>query len=507
MGRVRHFHIKQCLKSVSNINMPNINRSELYGNSGILKGGSSGLENSDSAIDMLISSEGEIDVMHLFIKKDAIVFDVGANTGDWMGLLLQLQPILTIHSFEPVPGINAILQKKLSLSIAEGRVINNCCGVGCVEGQRSFTLNKGAPSLNTFYHREIIKKVSGFMEADTITASIETIDSYCKKNLIEHIDFLKIDAEGGELDVLIGSQRMLKWGRIAHIQLEYRGICQDSGNTLREIFDLMDSYRYGIFKIVPEGLKYCPTFLDEFENYEYTKILAINERLLPTYLGFPPKMLNLRGLLLKSRIKPRGVIHIGAHEGSELDKYVGMGAERVLFIEANPETYQRLYHAIGDKAGVVTVNCAIANYNGVIDLHITSMDQSSSILPLKKHKEIYPSIVEEKIVAVPCRTLDSLMIELELDPSYYNILNIDIQGAEMLAFMGSEETLRHIEAINSEVNYEELYEGCTKIWELDDFLDSRGFDRIATTTPYHPSWGDGFYLKRPVVNMSLSRSL
>jgi hypothetical protein len=72
---------------------------------------------------------------------------------------------------------------------------------------------------------------------------------------------------------------------------------------------------------------------------------------------------------------------------------------------------------------------------------------------------------------------------------------MDIQGAELLALQGAVETLQSIDAINTEINYEELYEGCALVHQLDDFLAHQGFTRVATVTPYHPSWGDAFYVR------------
>ena len=127
---------------------------------------------------------------------------------------------------------------------------------------------------------------------------------------------------------------------------------------------------------------------------------------------------------------------------------------------------------------------------------MTSYDQSSSILPLKEVKRIYPFIAESHQVKVQSRTLDRLLQEQQLDPSDFNIINIDIQGAELMAFQGAINTLKHIEAINTEVNYQELYEGCAIIDQIDEFLANKGFKRVATITPFHPSWGDAFYVKK-----------
>ena len=217
-------------------------------------------------------------------------------------------------------------------------------------------------------------------------------------------------------------------------------------------------------------------------------------------------MLNLQTLCEQYNIQPRGVIHIGAHEGNELSTYQEMGIKRILFIEANPVVFERLQTHVRGIPGVIPINCAISNQNGIATLYVTSMDQSSSILPLKTHKNIYPSIKEIKQIVVQTKKLDTLLDELQTLPSDFNIINIDIQGAELLAFQGATQLLDNIDAINTEVNFEELYEGCALIYQVDDFLGLHGFRRVATTTPYHPSWGDAFYVKNLVTKNIVTMS-
>jgi FkbM family methyltransferase len=208
-------------------------------------------------------------------------------------------------------------------------------------------------------------------------------------------------------------------------------------------------------------------------------------------------IMDLGSLCKENGIIPRGVIHIGAHEGRESKIYNQLGIKHVLFIEANPLVYQKLCANVGSQPHIKTVNCAISDKNGMVELHVTSFDQSSSILPLKKHKELYPGITETQKIAVVSKTLDTLAKELNIPPGMYNMINIDIQGAELLALKGGIETLKNIEAINTEVNFAELYEGCALIQDMDHFLYSCGFTRVKTLTPYHPSWGDAFYVKNP----------
>jgi FkbM family methyltransferase len=207
-------------------------------------------------------------------------------------------------------------------------------------------------------------------------------------------------------------------------------------------------------------------------------------------------ILDLKSLCQEHHIVPKGVIHIGAHEGNEITLYHQLGIKHILFIEANPKVYQKLYANVGKYPHVKTVNCAISDHNGIVELHVTSMDQSSSILPLKKHREIYPTIKETEKIPVVCKTLDTLLKEINIPAGTYNLINMDIQGAELLALKGAIHTLPHIEAINTEVNFIELYEGCSLIHQIDSFLGSFGFKRVKTLTPYHPTWGDAFYVKK-----------
>jgi FkbM family methyltransferase len=218
----------------------------------------------------------------------------------------------------------------------------------------------------------------------------------------------------------------------------------------------------------------------------------------------PVNNLNLRSLFQKYNVTPVGVIHVGAHEAGELEEYLAMGFSTVLYVEANPDLIPRLKEKAASCTGarVIIAHAAVTDHNGAIALRVTSMDQSSSILPLGIHKNIYPSIRECNQVEVPARTLDHLLFELGLSPERFNFLNLDIQGAELLALKGASRLLSHIEAIVSEVNLVELYKGAALLPQLEEHLRAAGFNRAAMSTPWHPTWGDAFFVKRPVVTMS-----
>ena len=80
--------------------------------------------------------------------------------------------------------------------------------------------------------------------------------------------------------------------------------------------------------------------------------------------------------------------------------------------------------------------------------------------------------------------------------SKYNFINIDVQGYELNVLKGAEKTLKNIDLIISEINKEEMYKDCAKVEDLDDYLSSHNFQRIATYWQQDGgTWGDGLYLK------------
>ncbi|MEO8196367.1 MAG: FkbM family methyltransferase [Thermoanaerobaculia bacterium] len=208
-------------------------------------------------------------------------------------------------------------------------------------------------------------------------------------------------------------------------------------------------------------------------------------------------MLDLLALFARYRLEARGVIHVGAHEGQELPVYRAMGFRSILLIEANPDVFARLRAGVTADSGAELAHCAVSDHEGLAALHLTTFDQSSSLLRLKLHRELYPEIEACGVVSVPMRRLDSLLAERPGGAADFNLLVLDVQGAELLALRGAEGSLTGFDAVLSEINFAELYEGGALADELDTFLAERGFRRVATACGDHPSWGDALYL-RPV---------
>lgn len=195
------------------------------------------------------------------------------------------------------------------------------------------------------------------------------------------------------------------------------------------------------------------------------------------------------------RIPQHGVIHIGARFAEELPIYTHYNVKDILWIEADPVAEKKLLEKTATHPGSMVAMFAATDQNGVIDLHVTNNGDSSSILKLKNHLFMTQNVVESGVVSVPQRRLDDYLNENQnLKDNKYNTLVMDIQGAELVALKGAIQTLQHIDAIISEINYDELYEGAASVTDLDAFLLKHGFLRVDTISA-NRFYGDALYVK------------
>lgn len=218
-----------------------------------------------------MQSNGEFRWLREVIPQCKVVFDVGANVGDWTGLALGVNPQLRVHCFEP--SITAF-QRLQSRSFPAEQVLLNRCGLGATEGEMALYLFSAESGLSSLYPRKGIGKSQTRIEH----VRMDTLDSYCQRRGVDHIDLLKLDVEGHELRVLEGSASMLAGGRVRRIQFEYGGTYIDARVLLKDMFDLLTSYGYQLSKIYPRGLRPFKGYHQTLENFQYQNWVAELDR-------------------------------------------------------------------------------------------------------------------------------------------------------------------------------------------------------------------------------------
>lgn len=200
-----------------------------------------------------------------------MIFDVGANTGEWTNLVSKFAPAAVIHSFEPSHQTFQTLSKNVTSS----KVSLHNIGLGDKnETKELFTYGTDS-TLNSAFSREI----DAVQKQQSEIVSFKTLDSFCTENHVGRISFLKIDTEGNELSVLHGAQQYVGAGKIDMIQFEYGGTYIQAGILLKDVFKYFENKPYTISKILQGGLWECPKYSESLENFQYANYVAVLKKI------------------------------------------------------------------------------------------------------------------------------------------------------------------------------------------------------------------------------------
>jgi len=198
----------------------------------------------------------------------------------------------------------------------------------------------------------------------------------------------------------------------------------------------------------------------------------------------------------KLNVPISGIIHIGAHYGQEYEDYINYGIENIIFIEPLKDNFEKLLQRLAEEPrleNTVAIQMALGNTTGEVEMFVETANHgmSSSILEPGSHLESYPQITFDTKEKVKIDKLDNL----EFDRSKFNALNLDVQGYELEVLKGAANTLDTINIIFTEVNFAEVYKGCGKLVDIDEFLRGYGFGRFFSHLDENVGFGDAIYLK------------
>jgi len=203
-------------------------------------------------------------------------------------------------------------------------------------------------------------------------------------------------------------------------------------------------------------------------------------------------LLNLTELIQKYDATISGALHVGGHWGEEYLIYVDNGISRVVFIEPLKENFQVLedrFEAIDD---VVLINKGAGSEKKELNMYRASNNLvSSSVLKPKRHLTQHPDVLfDDGQTVIEIDRIDNMLEDIVP----YNFMNVDVQGYELEVFKGAGKFLDRVDFIMTEVNRDEVYEGCAKVEEIDEYLSEYKFKRVETSWD-GDCWGDALYVK------------
>jgi len=166
-----------------------------------------------------------------------------------------------VHAFEPGHETCLRLQRNVDGNQLADRVRVNCEALGESDGWLRMQHDPSSPA-------------TSFVSSAGEPVRCRALDSYARENGLAHIDLLKLDVEGYEVQVLRGAPGLLGEGRISMILVEWApDLLEKEGASARELWSMLTGYGYRLWMVCREGLVPLARFHD-LGGVEWANLLA-----------------------------------------------------------------------------------------------------------------------------------------------------------------------------------------------------------------------------------------
>jgi FkbM family methyltransferase len=222
-------------------------------------------------------ANGEASLIRNLGSSLKVVFDVGANVGEWTSLVRSHNKTAEIHVFE----CNRELQGPLSDRFKYfPNVFIHAFAMGDADENRTFFHSKVSTELGS------LVPSGNLPEVHSEQVVVRTVDSCCAELNIQEITLLKIDTEGNDFHILRGAKDMIAGRHIKVIQFEYGEFWSRAGVTLDYCLSWLLHYQYRTYLLTADRLKIFEySKWGEFLGYSNFVALAPSIELGPD--GFP----------------------------------------------------------------------------------------------------------------------------------------------------------------------------------------------------------------------------
>jgi FkbM family methyltransferase len=181
-----------------------------------------------------------ISYLSLLVENNWNVLDLGANVGVYTVILSRLVGENgCVVSFEPTKSIFKHLKNSIKWNnVRNVRLENKAVGKTEMEMMFYFKLESGSVSNSLISYKE--------NEGKSYKVDVVSLDNYKKTNDLK-FDFIKLDVEGSEIDVLKGASSVIKNDRPILLIAVHPLIIQENKQNHSEIFEILESFNYSIY--------------------------------------------------------------------------------------------------------------------------------------------------------------------------------------------------------------------------------------------------------------------
>jgi FkbM family methyltransferase len=185
----------------------------------------------------------------------------------------------------------------------------------------------------------------------------------------------------------------------------------------------------------------------------------------------------------------RVVVDIGANRGqfALVARWLFPKAQ-IFSFEPLPGPASRFRAIFASDARVYLHEAAIGPESGNATIHVSRLDDSSSLLPItKRQNDLFPGTAEAGTATIKVGQLGEFVKEEQIEAPA--LLKLDVQGYELQALRGCESLLHRFDHVYVECSFVELYAGQALAHEVVAWLEARGYRLSGTYNMTHDASG------------------
>jgi len=216
-----------------------------------------------------VQKEFKFAMNFLNLNSRSKFIDIGGHEGNYANEILIQFPENEIHIFEPAPESVAKLVKRFSLNknvSVHNKALGNETGIAALYQDKP-----GSTQTSIFRRSE---EAANLKFSKVIDVDLIRLDDWNKSASV--FDFIKIDAEGSELEILKGGIKTISKAQV--VQFEYGGSNIDSRTYFLDFWRYFNNLEFDLFRMSPSGVYRIDKYRDLDENFRLSNLLAVRAK-------------------------------------------------------------------------------------------------------------------------------------------------------------------------------------------------------------------------------------
>lgn len=211
---------------------------------------------------------GEVWIINKIVNKNKngnfVIMDIGANRGDWSRDVLGLHSSVKVYSFEIIPDFFSQLERH------SVRNRQKCFNIGFSDVASKIKINVSGFGAGIHKRRSKNKKKQFYTIECEVMKGDDIVDRYVK----DDIDYIKIDVDGMEYNVLIGLNKTINAIRPI-IQFEHSPYNYSEGHVFCDFYEYLSNNNYNLFILSSNHLHHIRYYSISHEIFLNKNILAV----------------------------------------------------------------------------------------------------------------------------------------------------------------------------------------------------------------------------------------